>query len=65
MKIKRKFNPEVGNFRIPVIADIITLSSLPYLADDRLLSWLIELLADDSVEPVLLAVGEGEGGRPA
>ena len=36
-----------------------------YLADDRTLSWLMELRADERAEPVLLAVGEGGGGRPA
>ena len=36
-----------------------------YLADERALNWLVELRADERAEPVLLAAGEGGGGRPA
>ena len=36
-----------------------------YLADETVLSWLMELLAEDRVDPALLAVGEGGGGSPA
>ena len=36
-----------------------------YLAEETVLSWLTELLAEDNVDPVLLAVGEGGGGKPA
>lgn len=32
---------------------------------DSMLSWLVELLADEGAELILLAVGEGRGGSPA
>ena len=38
--------------------------SYMYLADETVLSWLMELLAEDRVDPALLAVGEGGGGSP-
>lgn len=36
-----------------------------YLADESALSWLMELRAEERVEPARLATGEGGGGRPA
>ena len=36
-----------------------------YLADESALSWLMELRAEERVEPARLVTGEGGGGRPA
>jgi len=32
---------------------------------DSMLSWLVELLADEGAELILLGAGEGGGGSPA
>ena len=39
----------------------ISLADLP----EVMLSWLVELLAEEGAELILLEVGEGGGGRPA